>query len=168
VIPFGNFFEIGYLDVTSDFSASQIRKFTLNTVNKDNIVLNSDGTIRYQPFLLRGSYINWEMRYPVKVLGSTRGKFYVAQYLDEWHIGYFGREHALAGSVFDFRFDAMVSSKTRQPSFACDLSVQKIFDYWAFSAIAIGPSFVLSNLKSGTFGFYTLFFNMRVKVGSSL
>ena len=168
VIPFGNFFEIGYLDVTKDFTATQIRKYTIRTVNEDNIVYNPDGTIKYQPLLLQGSYVNWELRYPVKVLGSTRGKFYVAQYIDEWHIGYTGREMALAGSVFDFRFDAMVSSKGRQPSYACDLSVQKIFDYWAFSTISIGPSFILTNLKNGSFGFSSLFVNIRVKVGSSL
>ena len=168
VIPFGNFFEIGYLDVTSDFTETQIRKYTLKTVNEDNIVYNQDGSIKYQPWLLEGSFINWELRYPVKVLGSTRGKFYVAQYLDEWHIGYGGRELALAGSVFDFRFDAMVSSKDRQPSYACDLSVQKIFDYWAFSTISIGPSFILTSLKNGSFGFSSLFVNIRIKVGTSL
>ncbi|HEY6626033.1 MAG TPA: hypothetical protein VIZ21_03685, partial [Ignavibacteriaceae bacterium] len=99
VIPFGNFFEIGYLSVSEDFSESQILKYTTQTVNKDNIVYNPDGTIKYQPYLLTGSFINWEMRYPVKVLGATRGKFYVAQFIDEWHIGFTGRELALAGSV---------------------------------------------------------------------
>jgi hypothetical protein len=168
VIPFGNFFEIGYLDVSDSFTESQILKYTTQTVNKDNIVYNPDSTIKYQPYLLTGSYINWEMRYPVKVLGSTRGKFYVAQFIDEWHIGYTGREHALAGSVFDFRFDAMVSSPVRQPQYVCDILVQKIFDYWAFSTIAIGPSFILSTTNSGSFGFTSLFFNLRIKVGSSL
>ena len=168
VIPFGNFFEIGYLDVGKDFTESQIIRYTQRTVNKDNIVYNPDGTIKYQPYFLEGSYINWELRYPVKVLGSTRGKFYVAQFIDEWHIGYMGREMALAGSVFDFRFDAMVSSPVRQASYACDLSVQKIFDYWAFSTISIGPSFIMTNLKNGSFGFSSLFLNIRVKVGSSL
>ena len=168
VIPFGNFFELGFLDVSDSFTETQIIKFTKQTVNKENIVYNPDSTIKYQPYLLTGSYFNWEMRYPVKVLGSTRGKFYVAQFIDEWHIGYFGREHALAGSVFDFRFDAMVSSPKRQPQFVCDIIVQKIFDYWAFSTIAVGPSVILSNTKSGSFGFTSLFFNLRVKVGSSL
>lgn len=163
VIPFGNFLEVGYTDVTTPLTSSQIRRYT-----KDNLVLNADSSVKYGPYLLDGSFINWETRYPVKVLGSTRGKFYVAQFLDEWHIGYFGREHALAGSVFDFRFDAMISSKHRQPSYACDISVQKIFDYWAFSSIAIGPSFILTTLDSGSLGFSALFFNMRIKVGSSL
>jgi len=168
VIPFGNFFEIGYLDVSDSFTVTQILKYTSQTVNIDNIVYNPDSTIKYQPYLLTGSYINWEMRYPVKVLGSTRGKFYVAQFIDEWHIGYTGREMALAGSVFDLRFDAMVSSPVRQPQYVLDILVQKIFDYWAFSTISVGPSIIMSNTKSGSFGFTSLFFNLRIKVGSSL
>jgi hypothetical protein len=168
VIPFGNFFEIGYLDVSDTFTVSQTLKYTSQTVNKDNIVYNPDSTIKYQPYLLTGSYINWEMRYPVKVLGSTRSKFYVAQFIDEWHIGYTGREMALAGSVFDLRLDAMVSSPVRQPQYVLDILVQKIFDYWAFSTIAVGPSIIMSNTKSGSFGFTSLFFNLRIKVGSSL
>ena len=168
VIPFGNFFEIGYLDATEPFSETQILKYTTQTVNKNNIVYNPDGTIKYQPYLLTGSYLNWELRYPVKVLGSTRGRFYSAMFIDELHFGYEGRELALAGSVFDFRFDAMVSSPVRQPQYVCDILVQKIFDYWAFSTIAIGPSFILGTTNSGGFGFTSLFFNLRIKVGASL
>jgi hypothetical protein len=168
VIPFGNFFEIGYLGVSEDFTETQILKYTQQTVNKDNIVYNSDGSIKYQPYLLTGSYLNWEARYPVKVLGATRGKFYVAQFIDEWHIGFTGRELSLAGSVFDLRFDAMFNSPVRQNQFVLDILVQKIFDYWAFSTISIGPSIIMSNTKSGSFGFTSLFANLRIKVGSSL
>jgi len=168
VIPFGNFFEIGYLGVSDDFTESQILKYTTQTVNIDNIVYNPDSTIKYQPYLLTGSYLNWEMRYPVKVLGATRGKFYVAQFIDEWHIGFTGRELSLAGSVFDLRFDAMVSSPVRQPQYVLDILVQKIFDYWAFSTISVGPSIIMSHTKSGSFGFTSLFLNLRIKVGSSL
>lgn len=168
VIPFGNFFEIGYLSANDDFTSTQILQYTEQTVNKDNIVYNPDSTIKYQPYLLTGSYLNWELRYPVKVLGATRGKFYVAQFIDEWHIGFTGRELSLAGSVFDLRFDAMVSSPVRQPQYVCDVLVQKIFDYWAFSTIAIGPSAILSTTKSGSLGLTSIFFNLRIKVGSSL
>ncbi len=168
VIPFGNFFEIGYLDATEPFSSTQILKYTTQTVNKNNIVYNPDGTIKYQPYLLQGSYINWEFRYPVKVLGSTRGRFYSAMFIDELHFGYEGRELALAGSVFDFRFDAMVNSPVRQPQYVCDILVQKIFDYWAFSTVAIGPSFILGTTNSGGFGMTSIFFNLRIKVGASL
>lgn len=168
VIPFGNFFEIGYLSVSEDFSSTQILKYTAQTVNKDNIVYNPDGTIKYQPYLLTGSYLNWEARYPVKVLGATRGKFYVAQFIDEWHIGFTGRELSLAGSVLDLRFDAMFNSPVRQPQYVLDILVQKIFDYWAFSTISIGPSITMSNTNSGGFGFISLFANLRIKVGTSL
>ncbi len=168
VIPFGNFFEFGYLASTADFTETQILKYTTQTVNKKNIVYNPDGTIKYQPYLVDGSYFNWEFRYPVKVLGSTRGRFYVAEFVDELHFGYEGRELALAGSVFDFTFDAMVNSPVRQPEYNCNILVQRIFDYWAFSTIAIGPSFILGTTNNGGFGFTSLFFNLRIKVGTSL
>jgi hypothetical protein len=75
---------------------------------------------------------------------------------------------SLAGSVFDFRFDAMVSSKKRQPQYVFDLMVQKIFDYWAFSAIAVGPTVTLGTNKNDKLGVTAGFVNLRVKVGSSL
>jgi len=168
VIPFGNFFEIGFTTSDADFSESQLRKYTENTVNKDNIVYNPDGTIKYQPYLFDGSAVNWEFRYPIKLLGSTRGKFYVAQYLKEWHIGFTEREMALAGSVFDLRIDAMFNSPVRQPAFVIDVLVQKIFESWAFSSIALGPSAIISKVKSGSWGFTSIFFNLRFKMGTSL
>jgi len=168
VIPFGNFLEVGVLSTSDDFTPSQKLKYTVQTVNKDNIVYNPDGSIKYQPYLLDGSYFNWELRYPLKVLAATRGKIYIAQFIDEWHVGLMGREMALAGSVFDLRIDAMVSSPVRQPEYIFDMQIQKIFDYWAFSTIAIGPSIIMTNLKSGSFGFSSLYFNFRIKVGSVL
>ena len=168
VIPFGNFFEIGFIKATSDFTESQIQQFLHNSVNDGNIILNPDSSIRYQPYLFDGSSINWEFRYPVKVLGSTRGKVYVARFMDEWHVGYTGREMALAGSVFDFRFDAMVNSPVRQPQYVFDIIIQKVFDYWSFSSIALGPSGIMGTLKDGSFGFTSIFFNFRLKLGTSL
>jgi hypothetical protein len=168
VIPFGNFFEFGYLASTADFTSTQILKYTTQTVNQKNIVYNPDGTIKYQPYLVDGSYFNWEFRYPVKVLGSTRGRFYAAKFVDELHFGYEGRELALAGSVFDLRLDAMVSSPVRQPEYVFEVLVQRIFDYWAFSTVALGPSIILGTTNSGGFGFTSLFFNLRIKVGASL
>jgi len=49
-----------------------------------------------------------------------------------------------------------------------DITIQKIFDYWAYSSIAIGPSFIVSNLKNGNVGLTSVFVNLRIKVGSSL
>ncbi len=101
------------------------------------------------------------------MLGSTRGKFYVAKYLGEWHVGYTGRELSLAGSTFDFRFDAMPKSDIRQPQYVVDLLVQKVFETWAFSAFAIGPSAVFSRQDDGKFGIISIFVNFRLKVGTS-
>lgn len=169
VLPFGNFFEFGYLSGSDKLTASQVLKYTKQTVNKDNIILNPDGTIKYQPYLIENqSFINWEFRYPIKFLGSTRGKLYVAKFLDETHIGYTGREHTLGGSVFDFRFDAMVASPVRQPQYVIDIMVQKIFDMWASSAIAIGPSAIVGTKKDGSLGLTSILFNLRLKVGTSL
>ena len=73
-------------------------------------------------------------------MGATRANFMRQDILDETHIGYLGREMTLAGSVFDLRMDWMAASNVRQPQFAVDILVAKIFDSWAASAIAIGPS----------------------------
>ncbi len=168
VIPFGNFFEIGFLSPSGEFTDSQIKDYLFDGENKSNIVFNPDSSIRYQAYLFEDDVITWEFRYPLKVLGSTRAKVYVASFMDEIHIGYTGREMALAGSVFDFRFDAMVSSPAREPQYVFDIIIQKIFDYWAFSSIAIGPSGILGTLDDGSFGFTTIFLNLRLKLGTSL
>ena len=163
-VPFGNFFEFGYLETLDPFNETKLKKY----LTESNLVRNEDGSIKYQPYLVQGKFYNWEFRYPVKILEATRGKVYVAKFLDELHIGFTGREMSLAGSVFDFRFDAMVSSKKRQPQYVFDLMVQKIFDYWAFSAIAVGPTVTLGTNKNDKFGLTAGFVNLRVKVGSSL
>lgn len=168
-IPFGNFFEVGYWNGNKSITQSQYLKYTFYSVNKDAIVKNPDGSIRYQPYIVDNeSFLNWEFRYPVKVLGATRGKVYVANYLDELHIGFNGREMTLGGSVFDLRFDAMLNSPARPNQYVCDIIVQKIFDMWAASAIAVGPGFILSDTKSGSLGFTSFLFNLRIKVGTSL
>ena len=100
VLPFGNFFQIGYLSSTDDFTESQEEKYL--SPEDGTVVLNPDSTIKYQAWLVEGSFFNWEFRYPVKVLGSTRGRVYAGQYLDEWHFGFDFREMSLAGSTFDF------------------------------------------------------------------
>lgn len=163
VIPFGNFLEFGYLKTVDEFNETKIEKYLV-----PNTIYNPDGTIKYQPFLVQGEFYNWEFRYPIKLLESTRGKIYAAKFVNEIHIGYAGRELTFAGSVFDFRFDAMVSSKNRQPQYVLDLMVQKVFDYWAFSVIAVGPGVTLGTTKTGNFGVTAGFVNLRVKVGSSL
>ena len=166
VFPFGNFFEINFLSSVNDFTEAQKEKY-INT-SKGTIVFNDDGTVKYQARLLEGSYFNWEFRYPVKFLGSTKGRIYVAQYLDEWHTGFDFREMSLAGSTFDLSFDAMPSSKTRNPQYVINLTIQKIAESWAFSAFSIGPSLLLSDKADGSFGVLKIFVNLRLKIGSSL
>jgi hypothetical protein len=166
VFPFGNFFEISFLDVIDNFTPSQREDYLRD--GKGTVVYDDTGSVKYQAWLVEGSFLNWEFRYPVKFFGSTKGRVYAAQYLDEWHFGIDFREMSLAGSTFDFQFDAMTSSPQRQPQYVINLMVQKIAESWAFSAFAIGPSLILSETSSGGFGVMKVFFNMRIKVGSSL
>lgn len=165
VIPLGNFFEFSYMESNKNFTPSQIKTF-----EKDHaVVYNKDSSsIKYRAYFVQGSYINLELRYPIQVMGSTRGKIYGARYLDEWHVGYTGRELSLAGSTFDFRLDAMFDSPVRRNQIVFEVLVQKVMDYWGFSAFALGPSGVFTRLSDGSMGFSSIFFNIRVKVGSSL
>jgi len=166
VFPFGNFFEISFLNVTEEFTEKKIEGYY--GPDKKTVVLNADSTVKYQAWLLQGSYFNWEFRYPIKILGSTKGRVYAANYLDEWHFGFDFKEMSLAGSTFDFWFDAMPSSTNRLPQYVINLMVQKIAESWAFSAFSIGPSLVLSTKADGSFGLLKIFLNLRLKVGTSL
>ena len=164
VIPLGNFLELSYLESNKKFSETQMMLFIKNNA----IVYNRNGSVRYSAYFVQGSYFNFEIRYPIEVMGSTRGKVYGARYLDEWHIGYTGRELSLAGSTFDFRFDAMWDSPVRRNRIMFEVLVQKVMDFWGFSAFALGPSATMTTLSGGDYGFSAIFFNLRVKVGSSL
>jgi hypothetical protein len=166
VLPFGNFFEISFLSTLSEFSESKIRSYQQEEFS--TVVLDADSAVIYQAWLVEGSYFNWEFRYPVKILGATKGRVYGARYLNELHFGIDFREMSLAGSTFDFSFDAMTSSKNRQPQYVINLMVQKIAESWGFSAFSIGPSLILSTKSDGNFGVLKIFVNFRLKIGSSL
>jgi hypothetical protein len=86
VIPLGNFFEISYLEASKKFTNSQRATY----IHNNAIVYGPDSTIKYSAYFVEGDYVNFEIRYPIKIMGSTRGKFYGARYLDEWHIGFTG------------------------------------------------------------------------------
>ncbi|MBI5663327.1 MAG: hypothetical protein HZC46_14410 [Ignavibacterium album] len=163
VVPFGNFFEFGFMSTTEDFGRTKTEKYR----PPESIVYSKDSTKIYDPYLVNGKFLNWEFRYPIRVLEGTRGKLYVAKYVNEYHIGFTGREMSLAGSVFDFRFDAMVSSKEREPQYIIEALVQKIFGSWAFSAVAIGPSVILTKTNKDKFGITSIFINARLKAGTS-
>jgi hypothetical protein len=156
VIPFGNFLQVGLTDVLEPPSDAKIASYRKND------------TLNYNVKIIEGSYFNWEFRYPVSLFGSTRGKVYVARYLDEYHIGFTGRELSLAGSTFDFRFDAMPKSDIRQPQYILDIMVQRVFESWGFSAFAIGPTAIFSRGTNGNFTMTSVLINFRLKVGTSL
>lgn len=156
VIPFGNFFQVSFNDVIDKPSESQLREFT----EKD--------TMDYHAKIVTNSSFNWEFRYPVSIFGSTRGKFYVAKYLNEWHFGFTGRELSLAGSTFDLRFDIMPHSDVRNPQYVLEALIQKVAATWGFSAFAIGPSLVITYDDKRTLGITSIFLNARLKVGTSL
>ncbi|HSD64992.1 MAG TPA: hypothetical protein VLB50_14410, partial [Ignavibacteriaceae bacterium] len=111
VIPFGNFFEFGYSRVLLDPTDSQFKTW------------KGDDTLNTHVKILGGSYFNFEIRYPISFFGSTRGKIYGGRYLNEWHIGYTGRELSLAGSTFDLRFDAMFNSDVRRDQYLLETLV---------------------------------------------
>ena len=125
-------------------------------------------TEKYKVKILTGSYMNWEFRYPLSLLGSTRAKYMCAKYFDELHIGFNGRELSLAGSTFDFRFDAMPTSDERQPQYVLEFLVQKIAESWGFSAISLGPSLIFSKDTKGNGAVISFLLNIRLKVGTSL
>ncbi len=156
VLPLGNFFEISYQGVFKAPTDLTIQSY----LAKD--------TSKYIPKVITHDYFSWELRYPISILGSTRSKFYMAKFVGELHFGFTGREISLGGSTFDFRFDAMTHSDVRQPEYLFELLIQRIFDKWAFSAFAVGPSIMCSTTKSGGFGIITLFINARIKLGTSL
>ncbi|UCH66301.1 MAG: hypothetical protein JSW63_04005 [Ignavibacterium sp.] len=167
VLPFGNFFELSYLKTVEEFSATD----SLNYLDpsQGTVVLNSDSSVRYSAWLVEGSFFNYELRYPLKVLGSTKGRVYASWYLHELHFGFDFREMSLAGSTFDFWFDVMTSSRNRlSPLYTINLTVQKVAESWGFSAFSVGPSLLLGTKADGTFGLLKLFVNMRLKIGSSL
>jgi hypothetical protein len=156
VIPFGNFLQVSYTDIFSKVSQYTIDK-----------LIGAD-TVNSHIKIIEGPSLNWEFRYPISILGSTRGKIYFGKYLNEWHFGYTGRELSIAGSTFDIRFDEMPKSDVRNPQFVIDLLVQKIFDGWGFSALALGPSAIIGKDASNRTAFTSLFINLRIKVGTSL
>jgi hypothetical protein len=156
VIPFGNFLQLSYTDIFSGVSQSTIK------------LLTGTDTVHSHIKIIEGPSVNWEFRYPISILGSTRGKIYFGRYLNEWHFGYTGRELSIAGSTFDLRLDEMPKSDVRNPQFVIDLLVQKVFDGWGFSSIAVGPSAIVGRDANNRTAFISFFMNFRIKVGTSL
>ncbi len=156
VIPLGNFLQVSYAEVIKEPSSDKLLKY---------VAYDTNG---YHAKILHGAYYNWEFRYPFSFLGSTRAKVYAARYLSELHFGFTGRELSLAGSTFDFRFDAMTKSDVRQPQYVVEIFVQKISESWGFSSFAMGPSLIFSRDDRGKNAIISLLINLRLKIGTSL
>jgi hypothetical protein len=153
VIPFGNFFEIGYYTVIDEGSPDPPR-VVLNQVTGEPMPNN----------VLVGSYTNFEFRYPFRSFGSTMAKVYYAQYMGESHIGFLAREMRLAGSIFDIRINATLKG-TRNFQILAETMISNIAEGFALSSFGIGPSIRLTTTPENSFGFATVLLNMRFKLG---
>lgn len=159
VIPFGNFFEVGYFAVldSGGYDPPVLVK------NKYDTLQNG----RYMPNLVinNQSFFNWEFRYPIRTFGSSRAKIYFGQYLGEFHAGYLGRELRFAGSVFDLRMDYTFNSPYRNWQFLIEAYVANIGESFANSSFAIGPSLRITRGTDGSLAVVTALVNARFKLG---
>lgn len=158
VFPLGNFFEVNFQTVQTEILPEDVQ------------TIMEDSAGGFKPKIMTGSYYNWELRYPMRNLGSTRSKFYVASYQKEMHFGYTGRELALVGSNFDLRMDFTLpfGQDKRPPHFVLEFLISKIAEGWAASAMSIGPSLIVGVGENKKIKVNTLFINMSLKLGSSL
>ncbi|MFA5404066.1 MAG: hypothetical protein WC358_03950 [Ignavibacteria bacterium] len=160
VIPFGNFFQIGY------FSTMDTGDYDPPLPIKNNAA-DSNETYKLMPnnVLVKGGYVNFEFRYPIRVFRSTRSKIYVAKYLGEVHAGFIGRELTLANSVFDVRINATFGSSKRNFQLLMEAYVSSIGEGFSLSSFAIGPSVRLTKTPDGSLGAVTILINARLKIG---
>ncbi|KXK04112.1 MAG: hypothetical protein UZ04_CHB001001150 [Chlorobi bacterium OLB4] len=157
VIPFGNFFEVGFFtEIDSGNAAPPVQVRNKGTSDPNDFMPN---------LVVQGNHFNWEFRYPFRTFGSTRAKVYVAKYLGETHVGFSGREMKLANSVFDVRINAMVSSPTRNFQILFETLISDIAQGFANTSFAFGPSIRLGTKNDGKFGALTILLNMRWKIG---
>lgn len=160
VIPFGNFFQVGY------FSTMDTGDYDPPLPIKNNSPDSTD-SYKYMPnnVLVKGGYVNWEFRYPIRIFRSTRSKIYVAKYLGEVHCGFIGRELTLANSVFDVRINATFGSTKRNFQLLMEAYVSSIGEGFSLSSFAIGPSVRLTKSPDGKLGAVTILVNARLKIG---
>lgn len=159
VIPFGNFFEVGYFTVIDSGGYDP----PVKVKNLDDTI--SNGRYMKNSIITNQSFYNWEFRYPIRTFGSSRAKIYVGQYLGEFHAGYVGRELKFAGSVFDLRMDYTFASQKRNWQFLIEAYIANIGESFANSAFAIGPSLRLTKGPEGKLQVVTLLVNARFKLG---
>ncbi|MCE1164351.1 MAG: hypothetical protein LWX07_02990 [Bacteroidetes bacterium] len=159
VLPFGNFLEASFFSVldSGDYDPPLKVKNNLDTVK--------NGAYMPNIYIAKGSYFNFEFRYPIRTFGSTRAKIYIAKYFGEFHAGYSAREIRLAGSVFDLRMDYTFSNAQRNWQFLWEAYVSNISESFGLSSFAIGPSIRLTKTPNGQFGVVTAMVNARLKIG---
>lgn len=158
VIPFGNFFEVGYYTVLDEGADNDppVKVLDARYPASDSIFMPNN--------VLTGSYTNWEFRYPFRTLGSTNAKVYIGQYLGEWNAGFFAREMRVAGSLFDVRLNHNWGG-TRNYQLLFEIYIADIAEGFGQTSFAIGPSVRLGTTSSGSFGALTVLANMRMKLG---
>ena len=154
VIPFGNFFQVGYytsIDSGDYDPPLKIRREDDTTYMPNHVIVSED-------------YFNWEFRYPFRCFGSTKSKVYVARYLGETHIGFSAREMRVAGSIFDVRINATLKGK-RNFQLLAETMISDIGEGFSLTSFAFGPSVRLTKTPSGKFGVVTVMVNARFKLG---
>ncbi len=159
VLPFGNFLEASFFSVLDSGDYDPPLKV------KNNLDTAINGAYMPNINITKGSYFNFEFRYPIRTFGSTRAKIYIAKYFGEFHAGYSAREIRLAGSVFDLRMDYTFSNARRNWQFLWEAYVSNISESFGLSSFAIGPSVRLTKTPNGQFGVVTAMVNARLKIG---
>jgi len=154
VLPFGNFFEIGFFTTLDTGKALP---------NPEQVLNNETGGLMPNN-IIKGNYTNYEFRYPFRFLGSTRAKVYFAQMFGEKHIGFSAKEMRIAGSQFDMRLNFMLAGK-RNFQILLEPIVSNIGEGFSISSFALGPSFRFSTRPNGNFGLITIMLNARFKLG---
>ncbi|MCX7833716.1 MAG: hypothetical protein N2490_05850 [Ignavibacteria bacterium] len=154
VIPFGNFFQVGYYTVLDSGDYDPPLK----------VRVEGDTTFMPNSVIVDESFFNWEFRYPFRALGSTRAKIYVARYLGETHIGFSAREMRFAGSVFDLRINATLAGR-RNFQLLIETLISDIGEGFSLTSFAFGPSIRMTKTPSGRFGVVCVMINGRFKIG---
>jgi len=159
VIPFGNFFEVGY------FATLDSGDYDPAVKVPNNYDPDISGTYMKNNEIVNKGFFNWEFRFPLRTFGSTRAKIYIAQYLGEFHAGYIGRELRLAGSVFDLRMNYTFSSQKRNWQFLWEAYVSNIGESFGLNSFALGPSVRITKGPNSALTVVTAALNARFKLG---
>lgn len=153
-VPFGNFFDISYFTtIDSGDTDPPVRVYDTET---GELMPNN---------IIRGEYTNFELRYPFRILQSSRAKAYLSKRFGELHLGVSATHMLIGSSSFDIRMDYLFSTKVRNNQFLFEYLISNIGEGFAKNSFAVGPSVRLGTTNRNTFGFLVILINMRIKVG---